>query len=59
MSAERSNCVNECKTDADCDGTAKCCFNGCGTSCVEPALPATQAPTETYHVPGGITQLLQ
>lgn len=55
LSTERHNCARECNTDADCDGSAKCCYNGCGTSCVEPALPATEAPAETYVPPGGIS----
>ncbi|XP_072039204.1 uncharacterized protein [Amphiura filiformis] len=29
-------CVNECDTDFDCDGTTKCCSNGCGKTCIQP-----------------------
>ncbi len=31
-------CDNECMADEDCDGTLKCCSNGCGTQCVEPLI---------------------
>ncbi|XP_035723305.1 papilin-like isoform X5 [Vespa mandarinia] len=33
-----TRCERECETDADCTGEWKCCDNGCGTSCLEPAL---------------------
>ena len=29
-------CVQGCTSDANCAGNAKCCSNGCGTSCQEP-----------------------
>ena len=29
-------CVQGCTSDANCAVTAKCCSNGCGTSCQEP-----------------------
>lgn len=32
-----TRCEQECRTDADCIGDYKCCDNGCGTSCLEPA----------------------
>ena len=31
-------CSNECENDAHCEGSSKCCSNGCGHVCV-PALP--------------------
>ncbi|XP_017874547.1 PREDICTED: uncharacterized protein LOC108621630 [Drosophila arizonae] len=31
-------CSYECRTDAHCEGTRRCCSNGCGTQCVEPQL---------------------
>ena len=31
-------CVQECQHDIDCDGTQKCCSNGCGHTCVD-AMP--------------------
>ncbi|KAH8360251.1 hypothetical protein KR093_011467 [Drosophila rubida] len=31
-------CGYECRTDAHCEGTRRCCSNGCGTQCVEPQL---------------------
>ncbi|XP_063231610.1 balbiani ring protein 3-like [Bacillus rossius redtenbacheri] len=32
------SCDYECKSDINCNGTAKCCSNGCGTQCVEPVV---------------------
>lgn len=31
-----SSCEEECRSDADCGGDYKCCFNGCGRSCFSP-----------------------
>uniref|UniRef100_A0A1B0CNV9 Thyroglobulin type i repeat protein n=1 Tax=Lutzomyia longipalpis TaxID=7200 RepID=A0A1B0CNV9_LUTLO len=31
-------CEYECRSDSHCDGTKRCCSNGCGTQCVEPQL---------------------
>jgi hypothetical protein len=28
-----------CSDDASCIGSKKCCSNGCGHSCMEPAAP--------------------
>ena len=30
----RANCEEDCRSDADCQGDNKCCFNGCGRSCM-------------------------
>lgn len=32
------SCDNECTSDEQCDGSQKCCSNGCGTQCVEPLI---------------------
>ncbi|ALC45954.1 CG5639, partial [Drosophila busckii] len=32
------SCAYECRTDAHCAGSRRCCSNGCGTQCVEPQL---------------------
>nr|CAD7194476.1 unnamed protein product [Timema douglasi] len=32
------SCDFECKSDLNCNSTAKCCSNGCGTLCVEPVI---------------------
>ena len=29
-----ATCQEDCSSDADCDGEQKCCFNGCGRSCL-------------------------
>ncbi|XP_015589222.1 papilin isoform X3 [Cephus cinctus] len=41
-----TRCEQECTSDADCAGESKCCNNGCGTSCLEPAPeePLTTPP---------------
>ena len=31
-------CVEECSADNHCTGDQKCCFNGCGHSCVNGML---------------------
>lgn len=31
-------CDYECRSDAHCEGSKRCCSNGCGTQCVEPQL---------------------
>ena len=31
------DCTEECQTDGDCSGEQKCCYNGCGKSCVTAA----------------------
>ncbi|KAM7443673.1 hypothetical protein ABFA07_007562 [Porites harrisoni] len=35
-------CVVTCGADEDCDGSKKCCSNGCGAWCVEPMCPPGQ-----------------
>lgn len=32
-----ANCEEECRTDGDCSGDQKCCYNGCGKSCIKAA----------------------
>jgi hypothetical protein len=32
------SCDYECLSDLNCNGTAKCCSNGCGTQCVQPVM---------------------
>ena len=49
-----TRCERECSTDADCNGNTKCCDNGCGTSCLEPAPeepPTTLAPVFNVTAP--------
>lgn len=31
-------CDYECRSDTHCEGSKRCCSNGCGTQCVEPQL---------------------
>nr|XP_058947870.1 thyroglobulin-like isoform X2 [Pocillopora verrucosa] len=35
-------CVTTCGADEDCDGSKKCCSNGCGSWCLEPMCPSGQ-----------------
>ncbi|XP_033125961.1 fibropellin-1-like [Anneissia japonica] len=30
------SCENTCQHDVNCTGDQKCCFNGCGLSCIDP-----------------------
>ena len=32
-----NDCDEECQSDGDCSGEQKCCFNGCGKSCMQAA----------------------
>ncbi|XP_078344304.1 waprin-Phi2-like [Oculina patagonica] len=32
-------CVEGCSGDGDCNGEDKCCFNGCGHTCMKPVKP--------------------
>ncbi|XP_046445127.1 papilin-like isoform X2 [Daphnia pulex] len=45
-----SNCEEECRSDANCQGDHKCCFNGCGRSCLAPATTYDE-PTTTTPAP--------
>ncbi|XP_066152915.1 uncharacterized protein [Euwallacea fornicatus] len=36
--AASPTCDFECNSDLACNGTMRCCSNGCGTQCVEPLL---------------------
>ncbi|XP_076257897.1 uncharacterized protein LOC143194965 [Rhynchophorus ferrugineus] len=36
--ATSTTCDFECYSDTVCNGTMRCCSNGCGTQCVEPLL---------------------
>jgi hypothetical protein len=53
------NCVQECQSDADCIGDAKCCFSGCVSSCLNPVFAehittqGPQLPPQPYGEPGG------
>ncbi|XP_050439361.1 papilin isoform X2 [Adelges cooleyi] len=44
LAVYQSDCAEQCKTDADCIGDDKCCYNGCGTFCLRP-LPVNQTST--------------
>jgi len=32
------SCEYQCRSDYNCNGTEKCCSNGCGTQCVQPMV---------------------
>ncbi|CAH1111232.1 unnamed protein product [Psylliodes chrysocephalus] len=36
--ASTTSCDFECNSDMACNGTTRCCSNGCGTQCIEPLL---------------------
>ncbi|CAG9859737.1 unnamed protein product [Phyllotreta striolata] len=36
--ASTTSCDFECNSDLSCNGTSRCCSNGCGTQCLEPLL---------------------
>lgn len=36
LAVYQSDCAEQCRTDADCVGDDKCCYNGCGTFCLRP-----------------------
>lgn len=48
-----TRCEQECLTDADCSNDRKCCDNGCGTSCLDPASeePYTAIPIVNITAP--------
>jgi hypothetical protein len=35
---EYASCDEECTTDGECSGEQKCCYNGCGTSCMKASM---------------------
>ena len=37
LSRSDARCDEECQTDGDCSGSQKCCYNGCGKSCLNAA----------------------
>lgn len=50
LTGEATHCTQECVNDGHCSGSAKCCYNGCSYSCLEPVSDnvQTSAP-DTYH----------
>ncbi|XP_022174083.1 papilin isoform X3 [Myzus persicae] len=50
----QSDCAEQCRTDADCVGDDKCCYNGCGTFCLRP-----QQSTSTTTTPSSTTVVTQ
>ncbi|XP_060859868.1 papilin isoform X4 [Metopolophium dirhodum] len=50
----QSDCAEQCRTDADCVGDDKCCYNGCGTFCLRP-----QQSTSTTTTPSTTTAVTQ
>ncbi|XP_026818119.1 papilin isoform X3 [Rhopalosiphum maidis] len=49
LAVYQSDCAEQCRTDADCVGDDKCCYNGCGTFCLRPqqSTSTTTASTTT------------
>nr|XP_040220974.2 uncharacterized protein LOC120948565 [Anopheles coluzzii] len=48
--SESDSCEYECRTDAHCDGSKRCCSNGCGTQCVEPQLKTACQHLQTIQL---------
>lgn len=46
LTPSESDCDQECTNDAHCALDLKCCSNGCGMVCVEPARPPPEVPAE-------------
>lgn len=44
-----TRCETECYTDADCSADQKCCHNGCGASCLNPASEEIITTPPPYH----------
>lgn len=55
-------CENDCENDAGCYRDHKCCYNGCGYSCVAPIRedqePAYSPPPLTTPVAGNFCLIL-
>uniref|UniRef100_T1GXN5 WAP domain-containing protein n=1 Tax=Megaselia scalaris TaxID=36166 RepID=T1GXN5_MEGSC len=47
---ESNTCDYECRTDFHCDGSKRCCSNGCGTQCVEPQLKTACQHLQTIQL---------
>ncbi|KAF5293262.1 hypothetical protein FQR65_LT11002 [Abscondita terminalis] len=50
--AVSTSCDFECSSDLTCNGTQRCCSNGCGTQCTEPLLQTAcqhQQAVAEYH----------
>uniref|UniRef100_A0A8D8ADW4 Papilin n=1 Tax=Culex pipiens TaxID=7175 RepID=A0A8D8ADW4_CULPI len=48
--AESDSCEYECRTDSHCEGSKRCCSNGCGTQCVEPQLKTACQHLQTIQL---------
>lgn len=48
--SESDSCEYECRTDAHCEGSKRCCSNGCGTQCVEPQLKTACQHLQTIQL---------
>ncbi|XP_055371709.1 uncharacterized protein LOC129605792 [Condylostylus longicornis] len=45
-----NTCDYECRTDSHCEGTKRCCSNGCGTQCVEPQMKTACQHLQTIQM---------
>ncbi|XP_065072539.1 uncharacterized protein LOC135696926 [Ochlerotatus camptorhynchus] len=48
--ADSGSCEYECRTDAHCEASKRCCSNGCGTQCVEPQLKTACQHLQTIQL---------
>uniref|UniRef100_A0A0K2VB06 Papilinlike [Apis florea] n=1 Tax=Lepeophtheirus salmonis TaxID=72036 RepID=A0A0K2VB06_LEPSM len=47
-----SSCEQDCRGDSSCSGSQKCCFNGCGESCMDAVVdPGMNIPESNEYYP--------
>lgn len=44
------SCEYDCRSDSHCEGSKRCCSNGCGTQCVEPQLKTACQHLQTIQL---------
>jgi hypothetical protein len=40
-------CAETCSNDSQCNGMDKCCYNGCGHTCLQPIIDRSEIPPKT------------
>ncbi|XP_022095189.1 anosmin-1-like isoform X2 [Acanthaster planci] len=44
-------CAETCSNDSQCNGIQKCCYNGCGHTCLEPIINRGELPPKPRNSP--------